>query len=156
VISSISFSNRLDEDYAPDTWQTRFFLLDGWLGLLYLAVFCAIAFLWRPTPHNRRLAMSDELATEEEDFEVGTLDRRRMDDDAHDYQEADGESFPMKAARRGGVGEDEVVFDIGEEDDEAETPKRSKARDSGEVTRDSGERERLFGDDGEGQPPRYA
>lgn len=36
VISSISFSNRLDESYAPETWQSRWWLLDGWLGLLYL------------------------------------------------------------------------------------------------------------------------
>ena len=41
VISSISFSNRLEDDFAPDTWQTRWWLLDGWLGLLYLT-WCAV------------------------------------------------------------------------------------------------------------------
>lgn len=37
VITSMSFSNRLDENYASDTWKNRWWLLDGWLGLLYLA-----------------------------------------------------------------------------------------------------------------------
>lgn len=37
VITSMSFSNRLDEDYAAETWKSRWWLLDGWLGLLYLA-----------------------------------------------------------------------------------------------------------------------
>ena len=36
VITSMSFSNRLDEDYVPDTWQNRWWMLDGWLGMLYL------------------------------------------------------------------------------------------------------------------------
>lgn len=36
VMTSLSFSNRLDDDFAPDTWQSQWWLLDGWLGLLYL------------------------------------------------------------------------------------------------------------------------
>ncbi|KAG9083726.1 hypothetical protein FRC07_013836, partial [Ceratobasidium sp. 392] len=36
VVSSMSFSNRLDEDYAPETWETRWYLLDAWLAILYL------------------------------------------------------------------------------------------------------------------------
>ena len=86
VVSSISFSNRLDEDYAPDTWKTRWWLLDGWLSILYMTVFAAIAFLWRPTGNNTRLAMSDELATDEneaEDFEIDDLEdgRRKRDNE---------------------------------------------------------------------------
>ncbi|KAG8921000.1 hypothetical protein FRC02_000489 [Tulasnella sp. 418] len=69
VISSLSFSNRYDEDYAPSSWKSRWWLLDGWMVLLYLFVFVVIAFLWRPTGSNRRLAMSDELAQDEEDAE---------------------------------------------------------------------------------------
>lgn len=37
VITSISFSARFEEDYASETWQTRWWLLDGWLALLYLS-----------------------------------------------------------------------------------------------------------------------
>ncbi|KAF8581639.1 protein PTM1 [Ramaria rubella] len=54
VISSLQFSNRLAEDYAAKSWSTRWWLLDGFLVLLYLFVFWSIAYLWRPTDHNRR------------------------------------------------------------------------------------------------------
>ncbi|KAG8728425.1 hypothetical protein FRC11_011094, partial [Ceratobasidium sp. 423] len=76
VVSSMSFSNRLDEDYAPETWETRWYLLDAWLAILYLLVFTSIAFLWRPTGHNRRLAMSDELA--QDDDGAGDYDLESM------------------------------------------------------------------------------
>lgn len=71
VVSSLSFSNRLAEgaitsnqniyfptkmclDFAANTWKVRWWLLDGWLALLYLITFTAIAYIWRPTGHNRR------------------------------------------------------------------------------------------------------
>ncbi|KAA1468007.1 hypothetical protein DENSPDRAFT_857022 [Dentipellis sp. KUC8613] len=54
VVSSLSFSGRLAEDYAAKTWKVRWWLLDGWLALLYFVAFAAIAYLWRPSDHNRR------------------------------------------------------------------------------------------------------
>ncbi|EIM92270.1 uncharacterized protein STEHIDRAFT_46983 [Stereum hirsutum FP-91666 SS1] len=54
VVSSLSFSGRLAEDYAAKTWKVRWWLLDGWLALLYLVAFTSIAYLWRPSEHNRR------------------------------------------------------------------------------------------------------
>jgi hypothetical protein len=53
VVSSMSFSARLAEDYAANSWKYRWWLLDGWLSLLYLAAFWSIAYLWRPTGSNR-------------------------------------------------------------------------------------------------------
>lgn len=116
VMTSISFSNRYEEDYGAETWKSRWWLLDGWLALLYLACFCAIAFIWRPSENNRRLAMSDELATDEADadeFEIDTLRDNRLEDEEH----ADGKDGP---AGYNGVGNDGVVFDIGEEADSEE------------------------------------
>jgi hypothetical protein len=49
----MSFSARLAEDYAANSWKYRWWLLDGWLSLLYLAAFWSIAYLWRPTGSNR-------------------------------------------------------------------------------------------------------
>ncbi|GAA98706.1 uncharacterized protein L969DRAFT_83759 [Mixia osmundae IAM 14324] len=112
VISSVSFSSRLDDNYAPDTWQTRWFLLDGWLGSLYFIVFAAIAFVWRPTPKNRLLAMSEELAQDDdgaESYAVTSLLRNRPDD-------RDAESIGKDAEAHSLVRNDETVFDIGEED----------------------------------------
>lgn len=119
VISSMSFSSRLDENYAPDTWQSRWWLLDGWLGLLYLVCFSLIAFLWRPSGNNRRLAMSDELATDEADadeFEVDTLRNNRLDEE-EGADGKDGVPGSIKGGRYNGVSRDEVVFDIGDEGD---------------------------------------
>ncbi|KAH8917494.1 hypothetical protein BT69DRAFT_1313736 [Atractiella rhizophila] len=128
-LSSISFSNRLDEDYAPDTWKTRWFLLDGWLGLLYLSVFASIAFLWRPTAHNRRLLMSDELATDEDDEQLDTLrPHGAEDDDDEDEDDAkEGEYRPLTGRNRDGgmrVGNDSLVFDIGDEEDDEDDERK--------------------------------
>ncbi|THH19061.1 hypothetical protein EW146_g2036 [Bondarzewia mesenterica] len=54
VVSSLSFSGRLAEDYAAKTWKVRWWLLDGWLALLFLFAFTSIAYLWRPSANNRR------------------------------------------------------------------------------------------------------
>lgn len=70
IISSMSLSGRFAEgicfcpvyfivvddiqDYAANTWQTRWWLIDGYLTLLYLAAFTVIIFLWRPSENNRR------------------------------------------------------------------------------------------------------
>lgn len=70
VVTTLSFSNRLAEgslykfmrtsifihqtDFAANTWKIRWWLLDGWLALLYFVSFAAICYIWRPTGHNRR------------------------------------------------------------------------------------------------------
>lgn len=59
--NSFAFAGVGDEDFAPTHWQTRWFVLDGWLNLVYLADVCFVAYLWRPTVNNRRFAMSDEV-----------------------------------------------------------------------------------------------
>lgn len=164
VITSISFSNRFEEDFAADTWQNRWLLLDGWLGLLYLACFCAIAYTWKPSENNRRLAMSDELATDEADadeFEIDTLRDNRLEDEEH----ADGKDGPPTGYN--GVGNDEVVFDIGEEadsDEEGDVGRNgpsSKTRKSSDGTGTREESERLrssmdFETDRQSLPPSYS
>ncbi|CCM04443.1 uncharacterized protein FIBRA_06623 [Fibroporia radiculosa] len=54
VVSSLTFSGRLAEDYGSKSWRVQWWLLDGWLALLYLVDFISIAYLWRPSPNNRR------------------------------------------------------------------------------------------------------
>jgi hypothetical protein len=77
ILSSISLSNRLDEDYAPRNWRWRWLLLDASLAVIYLLTFTAVAWLWRPTDNNVRFAMSQELAQDEadaEDYEIDSLE----------------------------------------------------------------------------------
>lgn len=60
--NSFAFTEVGNADFAPSNWQTRWFILDGWLNLVYLADVAYISYLWRPTPNNRRFAMSDEVS----------------------------------------------------------------------------------------------
>ncbi|KAI0319773.1 lung seven transmembrane receptor-domain-containing protein [Amylostereum chailletii] len=56
-VSSLTFSGRLAEDYAAKSWKIRWWLLDGWLSLLYFVAFAAIAYLWRPSANNSRYVL---------------------------------------------------------------------------------------------------
>lgn len=85
-LNSFTFASRKNPDFVPDHWKTRWFILDGWLNLVYLADIAYIAYLWRPTANNRRFAMSDEvrnsntrlLITADEDIDRAR--RRRLRD----------------------------------------------------------------------------
>ena len=130
--------------YAASSWRTRWWLLDGFLVLLYFIVFTAIAYLWRPSDNNARyvyfsslpaieaylhlkstLAMSDELAQDEEDAEDYDLEAIQSRTRARD--EDDNET--LVGSRRGGAeplpGES-VVFEIGDDDDEDDVTPRNK------------------------------
>ncbi len=61
-INSFIFAGLGDPDFTPNHWQTRWFVLDGWLNLVYLADVAFIAYVWRPSANNRRFAMSDEVS----------------------------------------------------------------------------------------------
>ncbi|KAH8099260.1 lung seven transmembrane receptor-domain-containing protein [Cristinia sonorae] len=114
IVSSFVFSGRRAEDYGARSWKIQWWLLDGWLTLLYLIDFTAISYLWRPSPNNRRLAMFDEIAQDEEDaedYDMEALERRTeargmgMDDDA----------ITLVDRGPGAVHSDEVVFEIGDD-----------------------------------------
>ncbi|EJT99947.1 hypothetical protein DACRYDRAFT_23484 [Dacryopinax primogenitus] len=112
VVSSLSFSNRLAEDYASNSWSTRWLLLDGWLALLYLTVFCLIAYIWRPTDNNRYLANVDEIAQDADDYDLEGLERNGH---VKPSDSTDNLGHPESP----GTAQD-VVFEIGEEEDEDE------------------------------------
>lgn len=154
IVSSLTFSGRLAEgisrslftwcqvtdtglaDYGARSWKVQWWLLDGWLALLYLVDIMAISYLWRPSPNNRRLAMFDEIAQDEEDaedYDMEALERRTeanhmgMDDDA----------VTLVDRGPGAVGADEVVFEIGDDthdasDDEDSHKKRRGVHEGGE------------------------
>ncbi|KAI1116128.1 lung seven transmembrane receptor-domain-containing protein [Nemania sp. NC0429] len=64
--NSFSFASASDPDYVPFHWKSRWFILDGWLNLVYFADVAWVAYVWRPTANNRRFAMSDELAQDDD------------------------------------------------------------------------------------------
>lgn len=61
-VNSWTFAGQSDEDFVPNHWSTRWFILDGWLNLIYFADVAFVAYIWRPTANNRRFAMSDEVS----------------------------------------------------------------------------------------------
>lgn len=157
VVSSLSFSERLAEgdfpghrhgsnltselDYAAKTWKVRWWLLDGWLALLYFAAFASIAYLWRPSENNRRLAMSDELAQDEEDAEDYDLEalERRTAANGDEYEDDDDDATLVSRRGPTSLADDGVVFEIGDQEEESDDeesghrrkPERQMSREAG-------------------------
>lgn len=72
--NSFTFVSVNDPDFVPFHWKTRWFVLDGWLNIVYFADVAWVAYLWRPTANNRRFAMSDEIAQDDDgNFEIGDI-----------------------------------------------------------------------------------
>lgn len=72
-INSIVFASRDAGEFVPEHWKSRWFVLDGWLNIVYLFDLSFVAYLWRPTANNRRFAMSDEVSRLEKRIEGSQL-----------------------------------------------------------------------------------
>ena len=83
-VNSFAFAGTSEANFVPEHWQTRWFVLDGWLNIVYLFDIAFIAYLWRPTANNRRFAMSDELAQDDDGFEIRSIHSRDSLDDLSD------------------------------------------------------------------------
>lgn len=103
-VNSWTFAGSSQEDFVPTHWQTRWFILDGWLNLVYFFDVAFVAYVWRPTANNRRFAMSDEvshqyhaqisqtahtdsenqIAQDDDGFEIASLGRDSFDIDLED------------------------------------------------------------------------
>ena len=85
-VNSLTLVSR-SSDFASTYWGRRWFVLDGWLNVVYLANLTTIAYLWRPTANNRRFALSDELAQDDDGaggFEIASIGAASDDDDDDD------------------------------------------------------------------------
>lgn len=154
--NSFTFASVNDPDFVPFHWKTRWFILDGWLNLVYFADVAWVAYLWRPTANNRRFAMSDEIAQDDDgNFEIGDIG---MPDDSDDEEAnvgknrnnsegangmpSTGLSQPSSAAHGAPSGhraiprdsiEGETIFAVGDEDkfsddDDEDTSKLVKSK----------------------------
>lgn len=85
--NSFTFASVNDPDFVPFHWKTRWFVLDGWLNLVYFADVAWVAYIWRPTANNRRFAMSDEIAQDDDgNFEIGDIGVPGEDSDDEEAQ----------------------------------------------------------------------
>lgn len=85
VVSSVFYLGMNTIEMIERDWRTRFFFTDFWPSLVYFVVFCAIAFMWRPTDTSYMLAASQQLPTDPEnvaDFDLGDL--QSFEDDNED------------------------------------------------------------------------
>jgi len=147
IVSSLVFSGRLAEDYAAKSWKVQWWLLDGWMALLYLVAFSAILFLWKPSAGNRRLVLSDELAQDEtdaEDYDLEALERR-----GHANTEDDEDDRTLVGQRGDGHESisNDVVFEIGDEDggSDDEGGQRGKRRRMERISAENGRTEETEG-----------
>lgn len=93
--NSFTFASVNDPDFVPFHWKTRWFVLDGWLNLVYFADVAWIAYIWRPTANNRRFAMSDEVAQDDDgNFEFGDIGVPGEDTDDEEAQVGKKRSSP--------------------------------------------------------------
>jgi hypothetical protein len=137
--NSFTFASASDPDFVPFHWKTRWFILDGWLNVVYFADVAWIAYLWRPTSNNRRFAMSDEIAQDDDgNFDLGDIGVPGEDSDDEDAEvgktrndssNANGLSFSSASQSsaqppRNNTGtapreslENETIFAIGEDGD---------------------------------------
>lgn len=80
--NSFTMTGVSDPDFVPNHWKTRWFILDGWLNIVYFADVAFICYMWLPTANNRRFAMSDEIAQDDEGFEIQDFAAGSDDDDS--------------------------------------------------------------------------
>ncbi|KAK4106740.1 hypothetical protein N658DRAFT_491366 [Parathielavia hyrcaniae] len=163
--NSFSFASARDPDYVPFHWKTRWFVLDGWLNLVYFADVAFIAYVWRPTANNRRFAMSDEIAQEDDGtFEIANLDIGNPDESDDDDEEArvgsakktpeNGASTAQGGVSGGGGGGSAAGASAGVQAGAGSRPQpqqRQPAQQSSSQPRDSLDGETIFavGEDGD-------
>ncbi|KAL4930822.1 putative integral membrane protein (Ptm1) [Aspergillus undulatus] len=143
-INALAFASRTEADFLPDHWKSRWFVLDGWLSIVYLADLAFIAYLWRPTANNRRFAMSDELAQDDDGFEIrsfngaldeedalGGLDEQSSSEPRRDLSPVPPKPVPSAARTRESL-DGETIFAVGEDgdkwSDDEDSPRNSTER----------------------------
>lgn len=152
-INSLAFAGRNAANFVPEHWKTRWFVLDGWLNIVYFFDIAFIAYLWRPTANNRRFAMSDELAQDDDGFEIRSVANLSDEEgalagsDDADRREPERELSPVPpkpmqpAPNHRESLDGETIFAVGEDGD-----KWSDDEDEDATSRDStDERKKLTG-----------
>ncbi|KAI4092543.1 MAG: hypothetical protein LQ344_003389 [Seirophora lacunosa] len=149
-LNSFTFAERSSPDFVPKHWKTRWFILDGWLNLVYMVDIAYVAYLWRPTANNRRFAMSDEIAQDDDGgFDMGSFGGSLDEEDARSptreemmngsggRSKGDLSPVPPKPVSEGAGGkaqrsslDGETIFAVGEDgerssEDEFESPRAS-------------------------------
>lgn len=146
-INALAFASRSEADFLPEHWKSRWFVLDGWLSIVYFVDLAFIAYLWRPTANNRRFAMSDELAQDDDGFEIrsfngaldeedalGGLDEHSPHEQRRDLSPVPPKPVPSAARTRESLDamDSETIFAVGDDPDkwtdDEDSPRNSTER----------------------------
>ncbi|OJJ50986.1 hypothetical protein ASPZODRAFT_55881 [Penicilliopsis zonata CBS 506.65] len=144
-LNSVAFAGHSEANFVPEHWRSRWFVLDGWLNIVYFFDIGFVSYLWRPTANNRRFAMSDEIAQDDDGFEIrsfgSSLDEERdiIVPGEHSGARAARDLSPMPpkpvpaAPQHRESLDGETIFAVGEDadkwsDDEDESPRNSSER----------------------------
>ena len=111
-----------NREWYSNNWQGLWFWREGWMTLLYMAAFFAVASLWRPTANNARYGL-EELPSDQataDNFDLQTMPATN----------AQGE-YRRRNTQNHTVGSPEVVFDMGgDTDSESPQPRQTNTTDS--------------------------
>ncbi|ODV91384.1 hypothetical protein CANCADRAFT_25207 [Tortispora caseinolytica NRRL Y-17796] len=127
-INSFMMAEVSSDDFVPTVWKTRWFLLDGWLNIIYFVDFVIISIIWRPTENNRRFAMSEEVAQDDDGFDMASLAGSDLELGTMEGPESPRFSVDSAEQVYAAVGRNED--DDSNTDDEIVPPPYSPARDS--------------------------
>jgi hypothetical protein len=119
VLNILNFGNRMSPDWPARNWKRRWFMLDGWLNILYFVVFLVIVILWRPTDNNARYGL--EQLSQDEDEAMDLENRLRR---------AEGLGYDGMKGRGNGDGrmmdDEAAIFELGDEESDDESGNRVK------------------------------
>lgn len=119
VLNILNFGNRMSPDWPARNWKRRWFMLDGWLNILYFVVFLVIVILWRPTDNNARYGL--EQLSQDEDEAMDLENRLRR---------AEGLGYDGMKGRGNGDGrmmdDEAAIFELGDEESDDESANRVK------------------------------
>ncbi|OAL63823.1 integral membrane protein [Trichophyton rubrum] len=122
-INSFVFASTNVSDLIPAQWKSRWFVLDGWLNIVYLFNIAYISYLWRPTANNKRFAMSDELAQDDDGFEIRSVTSSLDEEDAVENPSGRGNSRSPAGTKANNGSQarhsldGETIFAVGEDMD---------------------------------------
>lgn len=73
VLSSFVFIGMSTTELIEQHWKSRFLAMDFWPTWVYFCVYAVVLFIWRPTSTSYLLIISQQVNTDESEFELNNL-----------------------------------------------------------------------------------
>ena len=106
TLSSFVYLSMSSTEMFEQHWKGSFFIYDFWPSVVFFIVFMAVAWLWRPTETSYMLAISSQVANDDENgeyqqgMELDTFSLMSHSDDDDDDEGDNGEHNPQRQVER--------------------------------------------------------